>query len=134
MSKLSSTSMDELETEQEMSDSAVTVECRLAYDQDTALQRLHRNRSTDDQLDTENGQTWVVQKLKMSENNSEVNIEEVVCNKFVNSSISSLRFANSSLLLSPDLKMLFKDKPKKRKLVISQDTSCSNCQTFVTSL
>ena len=81
MSKLSSTSMDELETEQEMSDSAVTVECRLAYDQDTALQRLHRNRSTDDQLDTENGQTWVVQKLKMSENNSEVNIEEVVCNE-----------------------------------------------------
>ena len=66
-------SMDELGSEQEMSDSTVTVECRLSSDQDTAILRLHQNRSTDDQLDAENSQTWIGQK---SENTPEITSKE----------------------------------------------------------
>jgi len=53
--------MDELGAEQEMSDSTVTVECKLGSDQDTAILRLYKNRSTDHQLDTKYRQTWASQ-------------------------------------------------------------------------
>ena len=53
--------MDELGAEQEMSDLTVTVEGKLGSDQDTAILRLHKNRSTDHQLDTKCRQTWVSQ-------------------------------------------------------------------------
>ena len=52
----------------------MTVESR----QERVFQGLHQNRSVDDQLDTENCQTWVEQGLDMSENNYVTKFDEIM--------------------------------------------------------